>query len=137
MPNQVARKLGTLLILRQNTGTPSDVEWDETLGLLTKSPNGFAGVKVLVVSDGGGPSAEQRRRLDKVLGGAPVLVAVVSDSAKVRFIVSTVALLTSRIDSFRLSELSEAFDHLHLSEHERELATKHLEEMAELVQGST
>jgi hypothetical protein len=133
MPNQVNRRVGNLLILRQNTETASDAEWDETLELLTKSPHGLAGVKVLVVSDGGGPSAEQRRRLDKVLGGVPVLVAVVSDSSRVRFIVSTVALLTSRIEAFRVSELSEAFDHLYLSPHEREVAERHLQEMSELL----
>jgi hypothetical protein len=133
MPNQVTRKVGNLLILRENTQTPSDAEWNETLELLTKSPNGMAGVKVLVVSDGGGPSMDQRRRLDKALGGVPVVVAVISDSSKVRFIVSTVALLTSRIQSFRVSELNKACDHLQLSPSERNLAAKHLKEMSDLI----
>jgi hypothetical protein len=48
--------------------------------------------------------------------------AVVSSSTAVRFVVSTVALITKRIRSFQNSELSSALAHLALSSQEREFA---------------
>jgi len=137
MPNQVTRRLGHLLLLRENAETPSDAEWDETLKLLTEDPEELPLVKVLVVTDGGGPTTDQRKKLDRALGGAPVRIAVVSESAKVRFIVSSVALLASHIQSFRISEISGAFAHLSLSREERRLAERNIREMSELVGSKT
>ena len=135
LPNQVTRRIGNLVILRENTETPSDAEWDETLRLLTLNPADLDKTKVLVITDGGGPSPAQRKRLDQALKGTPVRVAVVSESVKVRFIVSSVALVTSRIQSFRQSELAAAFDHLGLNHEERQVATRSINEMAALVAG--
>ena len=58
MPNMVTRRIGPLLILRENKDTPTDDEWDECLSLLAQD---LDDVRVLVVTDGGGPSPAQRK----------------------------------------------------------------------------
>lgn len=133
LPNQVTRKVGLLLIIRQNQNAPSDQDWDETLRLMTQNPLEMDRLKTLVVTDGGGPTPEQRKRLDRAMGGKPVRTAVVSDSVKVRFIVSSVALLTAKIQSFKRTELEQAFKFLDLDARERRLAQENVAEMDLLV----
>jgi hypothetical protein len=93
----------------------------------------MARLKTLVVTDGGGPSPDQRKRLERAMGGIAVRTAVVSESVKVRFITSSVALLTAKIQSFRKSEMSKAFDFLSLDPQERRLALENVAEMDLLV----
>ena len=133
LPNQVTRRVGLLLIIRQNQDAPSNQDWDETLRLMTLNPRDMARLKTLVVTDGGGPTPDQRERLERAMGGIAVRTAVVSESVKVRFIVSSVALLTAKIRSFRKSEMAKAFDFLSLDPQERRLALENVAEMDLLV----
>lgn len=133
LPNQVTRRIGFLMIIRQNQNAPSDQDWDETLRLMTLNPAEMERLKVLVVTDGGGPTPDHRKRLDRAMAGKAVRTAVVSESVKVRFIVSSVALLTARIQSFRKSEMVQAFDFLQLDARERRLALENVAEMDLLV----
>jgi D-ribose pyranose/furanose isomerase RbsD len=126
----VTRRLGSLLILRQNKESPSDEEWDECLKLLATD---VENVQVLVITDGGGPTPEQRRRLDHTLNGSPVRVAVVSESVRIRFIVSSVAFLTRRIKSFAETEYPDALTHLELDLDQKRLAQRHVREMTALI----
>jgi hypothetical protein len=133
LPNQVTRRIGNLLIIRQNQDTPSNQDWDETLRLMTMNPAEMGRLKTLVVTDGGGPNPDQRKRLERAMGGVAVRTAVVSESVKVRFITSSVALLTAKIQSFRKSEMTKAFDFLDLDPRERRLALENVAEMDLLV----
>jgi hypothetical protein len=131
--NMVTRRVDSLLILRENRETPTDEEWDYCLELLSTFAPNFSEVKVLVMTAGGGPSTAQRARLSRVAQGHPLRVAVVSESTKVRFIVSSVALFLRDISSFRESEILEAYDHLRMTPSEQLLADRALEEMREEV----
>ncbi|HWZ89006.1 MAG TPA: hypothetical protein VNW92_09150 [Polyangiaceae bacterium] len=133
-PRQVSRKVESLLILRESKLDPSDAEWDETLRILAEHRHEIDQIKVLVVSDGGGPTQAQRKRLERTLEGKPIRVAVVSDSMKVCFICSSVALFTSNLSSFRVSEIREAYSWLNLSEHEKTLADQNVAKMNELIE---
>jgi D-ribose pyranose/furanose isomerase RbsD len=133
LPNQVTRRMGLLMIIRQNQNAPSEQDWDETLRLMTLNPAEMDRLKVLVVTDGGGPTPEQRKRLDRAMSGKPVRTAVVSESVKVRFIVSSVALLTAKIQSFRKTEMEQAFKFLDLDTKERLQALQNVAEMDLLV----
>ncbi|MEZ4220967.1 MAG: hypothetical protein R3B13_08560 [Polyangiaceae bacterium] len=124
--NMVTRRIDNLLILRQSREPPSDKEWNDCLDLLR---DGLEGLRVLVITDGGGPSPEQRRRLDRTLNGEPIRIAVVSESVRVRFIVSSVALFSSRIKSFSELEYPQALQHLELGIDERRTAQQHIREM--------
>jgi hypothetical protein len=121
------------MIIRQNQNAPSDQDWDETLRLMTLNPAEMDRLKVLVVTDGGGPTPDQRKRLERAMGGKAVRTAVVSESVKVRFIVSSVALLTAKIQSFRKNEMVQAFTFLGLDTRERQLALTNVAEMDLLV----
>ena len=128
--NLVTRRVGRLLILRQNKSNPSDEEWDECLGLLNPD---LDHVRVLVVTDGGAPTPEQRRRLNQTLNGTPVRISVVSESVKVRFVVSSVAFLSRNIKSFAETEYSDALQHLELDLDQRRVAQRHVREMTAMV----
>ncbi|MES1173217.1 MAG: hypothetical protein ABUL62_02725 [Myxococcales bacterium] len=133
-PRQVTRKVGSLVILREGKQDPLDREWDETLAILAEHRLEIDHIKVLVVSDGGGPTQIQRKRLERTLEGKPIRVAVVSDSMKVRFICSSVALFTSNLSSFRVSELRDAYKWLDLTAQERQLADQNIAAMRDLVE---
>jgi hypothetical protein len=130
---QVTRRVESLVILRESKLDPSDEEWDETLRIVVEQWQELGQLKVLVVSDGGGPTQAQRKRLERTLEGKPIRVAVVSDSMKVRFICSSVALFTSNLSSFKVSEMRAAYLWLNLSEHERKLANEQVAQMSELI----
>ena len=133
-PRQVTRKVESLVILRESKHDPSDAEWDETLRVLAENLPDIDQIKVLVVSDGGGPTQSQRKRLEATLNGKPIRVAVVSDSMKVRFICSSVALFTSNLSSFKISEIRDAYSWLKLSEREKKLADQNVAMMHDLIE---
>jgi hypothetical protein len=122
--NLVVRALETLLVLCENDKTPSDKEWDGFLAMLPQNSEHYQKLRILVLTTGGGPDRTQRERLDKTLAGRPIRVAVVSDSAKVRFIASAIALINRDHRGFSTKELSLAYDHLNLSTSERKIADR-------------
>ena len=127
--HMVSRKVGLeLLVLVQDAEPPSDSEWNAFLELL---PSTMPRVKILVVTKGGGPNVEQRKRLEATLGGARFPVAVVSDSVKVRFVAATIALFHKEHRSFTVAELTGAFRHLHLTHAECDLATSAISELTQ------
>src|SRR5450432_244127 len=97
----------TLLILRENAETPRDEDWDAFLAVLARNRANFTKLRILVITDGGGPNVAQRRRLQDALGGQPVRVAVVTGRTAVRFIVSSIALLNRQIATFAPDEMSQ------------------------------
>jgi hypothetical protein len=123
----------SLVVLRESIDTPFDEEWDAFLRLLKDNRENFAKLRILVVTDGGGPNAAQRKRLDAVLAGRPVRVAVVTDSAKSRFIASAISLINRDHRGFSRAEIDGAYDHLALSPMERRLAETSVKEMTPLL----
>jgi hypothetical protein len=122
-----------MIVLRENAATPTDADWDKFMEILAAARPNFEKVRILVMTDGGGPSTEQRKRLAVALGGKPVRVAVVTDSMKVRFIVSSIALLNREIATFSNKEITEAYAHLSLTRAEQRLAEGMIAEMSPLV----
>ena len=117
----------------QNKETPTDAEWDQLLALFVEHRAELPKLKLMVVTAGGGPSAQQRKRLQAALGGTPMRVAVVSDNMKVRFVASTIALFHADHRSFLTSELDQACDHLQLSPFERREAQTVVRELESTV----
>ena len=132
-PFMVTRRIDSTLLLRQGTENPTDDEWDNCLRLLAEGVQNHRRVNVVVRTDGGGPSPSQRQKLQALAKKGDVWVSVISESVKVRFIVSSVALLQTRIQSFRVHEMGAAFDHLGIPPASRGLLERHLAEMSELV----
>jgi hypothetical protein len=125
--------VGSMLLARENEHTPTDADWNAFLDLLILNRPHFPQLKILVATDGGGPSAGQIKRLGKALGGGNVRVAVVTDKIRVRFIVSAIALLNSKIKSFARAELHNAYEHLGLTAAEVRLSQQTLLELEALI----
>jgi hypothetical protein len=133
--NMVVRRVGTMLLLRQNAETATADEWAHLLTVLISLREELPKLKIMVRTDGGGPSPDQRRSLERALAGTPARVAVVSDHLKVRFVTSTLALFQKDLRSFLVQELSQAYEHLGMSDTERRHAERALTEMeSELAQ---
>ena len=126
----LTRRVGNVLLLLQGPEPFADAEWSECLEILRPF---VAQAKALVVTRGAGPTPAQRKRLSEVIGKYPMRAAIVTDSVKVYFIVSSVALFMPRIRSFRFSEFSEAFAHLGLTPTEIDQVRRNLAEMREQV----
>jgi hypothetical protein len=120
------RRVGAVLLVLHGAEQPTDDEWDECMDILRP----FVSIaKTLVVTAGGGPTPAQRGRLSKVIGKCPMWIAIVTDSVRVYFIVSTLALFMRRIRSFGSAKLGDAFAHLDLASTEIALLKTNLEEM--------
>jgi hypothetical protein len=129
--NQVVRKVGNLIFVVETEIPPSDTEWSEFLSVLRRSD--LAKVKILIVTAGGTPNPDQRKRLAESLGGVRFRVAVVSDNISARFVASSIALFHRDHRSFSASEIVEAYDHLQLTPKERTLADEHIRELRTLL----
>ena len=127
--NLVVRRVGALVLLRQNSETATEREWHNLLKVIISLRDDLPKVKFIVRTDGGGPSPSQRRSLEQALGGRPARVAVVSDHLKVRFVTSTIALFQKELQSFLVKETPKAYEHLDLSDSELRQAEAALKEM--------
>ena len=118
-----------MLLLRQNTEQATPAEWEHLLQLLVSLRRELPRLKIMVRTDGGGPTPAQRKSLEAALAGTPTRVAVVSDHLKVRFVASTLALFSKELRSFMVKELPEAYEHLSMTKDERQLCQKVLVEL--------
>lgn len=133
-PTLVNRVLAPdLVVSRESFESPRDEEWEEFLRVLRTRGEHFASLKILVVTDGGGPNADQRKRLEAVLKGRAVRVAIVTDSAKSRFIASAVSLFNRDHRGFSKAEIQSAYGHLGLSPKERQMCEAALRELDPMI----
>ena len=89
--------------------------------------------KFLVYTDGGTLTATQRKDLAQVLGDAHALVAVVSDSMKVRFAGATISLFQKNYKQFTTRELHHAYTHLGITLAEQRQVQQVLRDLEEIV----
>jgi hypothetical protein len=125
----ITRENGDVIISRGNKETPDERDWDEFLEAVARNRARAAKTKILVITDGGGPSVDQRHRLQRALSGHTFRVAVVTDSVKVRFIVSSVALLNREISTFSMADLPRACQYLGLNTQEVSAALRVAKEL--------
>jgi hypothetical protein len=102
-----------LLVVRHGRDAIPDGEWSALLRTLEQQPLNH--MKILVLTDGGGPSPAQQLAVAKLTARISFTVAVLSDSVGMRFVVSSVALLVRRIRTFTSAELPGAAAFLELS----------------------
>jgi hypothetical protein len=112
MKNMAIQVIDRLFIVVYGTANPSDEEWVAYLKLVQH--HGIDRTMQLIFTDGGGPSATQRRYLNGLLNGRTVPVAVVSSSATVRGIVTALSWFNRRIKAFSPTALREALAHLEI-----------------------
>lgn len=117
----------------QGLDEPSESEWDECVRHFRALRLGPTGVKVLVLTEGGGPNSDQRRRLAQLMQGSPVPFAIVSDSLKTRFVAAALALVNRQYRSFSCGEIEQAYEFLGLTSLEKRLAESAVRELKALL----
>jgi hypothetical protein len=103
---------GGLMILVHSRGSPSDQEWELYLGEMTKhDPEKLL---TLVFTDGGAPSAGQRKVVNDFLQGRTSRCAVITKSPIGRGVVSALSWFNPKIKAFPPSETDDALRYLGL-----------------------
>ena len=130
MKNVAIKVIDRLFLVVYGTSNPSDEEWAEYLALVKR--HGVERTMQLIFTDGGEPSAPQRRVLNELLQGRTVPVAVVSSSVRVRGTVTALSWFNRRIRAFPPTGLHEAIAYLEIPASridliEREVRALHLE----------
>jgi hypothetical protein len=74
----------------------------------------YENVRMLVVTEGGGPTPQQRREMVNAMGGREMVTAVVSDDIFIRGVVTALSWFNSKIKSFPRSDLEGAMRYLQI-----------------------
>jgi hypothetical protein len=106
------RVIDRLVLVVYGIAGPTDADWIEYLGVVERS--GLDRTAHLIVTDGGGPTAAQRRLLYGLLAGRTRPVAVVSGSLQVRAIVTAMSWFNRSIRAFPVPGLADAIAYLEI-----------------------
>jgi hypothetical protein len=127
MPNVVTKVIDRLIIAVYGTANPTEEEWHEYLALMKR--HGIDRTMQLILTDGGEPTAPQRRALNELIGGRTVPVAVVSGSVRVRGTVTALSWFNRRIRAFPPSAMRDAIAYLEIPGSRAELIERELDEL--------
>ena len=134
MKNVAIKVIDRLFLVVYGAANPTDEEWDEYLDLVKR--HGIERTMQLIFTDGGEPSAPQRRVLNELLGGRTVPVAVVSGSVRVRGTVTALSWFNRKIRAFPPSALRDALAYLEIPVSRTELIEREMRRLRlELGQG--
>lgn len=97
-----------------------DSEWNLYLNVLGSHLDGSSELKALVISDGAVPSQAQRTRLFAATKQHSPLVAVVTESTAVHFVLSVMALVHRDLRSFIPGQIGAALKYLGIPQQEHE-----------------
>ncbi|MEI9938314.1 MAG: hypothetical protein WDO69_13925 [Pseudomonadota bacterium] len=117
-----------MMVVQQGTEPATDTEWRAFMADLSQKD--LSQLRVLILTTGGGPTADQRVQLKHFMAGRSVRTAVVSDSIKMRFIIATIALINREHHGFTNRELGKAYEFLELTPTERTAAARAIKELA-------
>lgn len=134
--NWVIRTIGTVIVCCQNRNAPTDAEFDAGWKIVQSQIQDASRVRILVITEGGGPTPNQRKVMQQALAGKAVRNACVSDSVKIKFIMATVALFNSEAKLFPSWDMTGAFDFLGLDDSERFRVEQALTQMKKELQQS-
>jgi hypothetical protein len=112
MKNMAFEMVGDLFILVHNKEVPTDAEWALYTSALRSRTEDMDEIGTLIYTEGGGPTAAQRKALNDVLGGRTTRAAVVSDASMVKMITTALGWFNPKIKAFSPNESTEAFDYL-------------------------
>lgn len=112
MKNMAVKVIDQVFLVAYGAGPPTDLEWAAFLHLIER--HGVARTKHLVVTDGGEPTAEQRRRFATLLDGAAVPAAIVTGNLRVRGSVTAISWLDRRLRAFPPSAVNDALEFLEI-----------------------
>ncbi len=88
--------------------SPSAETWNAYCDFIRKNLSRLHELRGLAITDGGGPTAAQRKELRAMFGNRDVPVAVISDATVMRFIVSSLTLFNNAMRTFSAGDLASA-----------------------------
>jgi hypothetical protein len=99
----------TVAVAVANAVAPTDAEWEGYMQIVEQNI-GLPNAHGLALTDGGGPNASQRARVNSILAraGRPLFSAVVSDSPLVRGIVGALRLFHRETEAFSAAQVQDA-----------------------------
>ena len=113
MKTMAVRRVDRLFIVAYGATDPTDDDFSKLLEAVNRNRFGLLGTRILllVATEGGKPSEEQRKRFDAILGVSH-LVAVLSVSRRYRALVNMERWFSKSIKAFKMSEIDAALDFL-------------------------
>jgi len=112
MRNMAFKVIDRLFIVVYGAHDPTDEEW--IFYLQDVERHGIDRTMQLISTDGGGPTATQRRYLNELLAGRSVPVAVMSSSSAIRGVVTALSWFNRKIRAFAPSGLRDAIAYLEI-----------------------
>jgi hypothetical protein len=120
---------GRLAIAVHGFKSPSIAEWKRFLD--AGAAHGLGShLRILIVSHGGGPDAEQRKLLGEAIGSTPAPTIVLTSNALIVAISQAVTLFNPHLKVMRLTDGEAAYRKLGLTDDERTWMQKTRRELA-------
>lgn len=104
----------SLVVSYQNATNPTDSEWDGWIAAVDALRAEASRFRLLAITEGGHPSRSQVERLQAAAARSRPLTAIVSPSASLRFVASTLLLFNPSIRCFSPAQFHRAFEHIGL-----------------------
>ena len=133
MRTMAATVIDRLVIVAYGAGPPTEPEWLDYVRLIARQ--GVERTMQLVFTEGGEPTAVQRRQLDALFAGRAVPVAIVSDSARVRGTAMLLSWVNRQVKAFRPSQLGDALAYLEIPTTRGDLIERELRKLVSEVEG--
>lgn len=105
----------TFVYVSSKKGSPAPEDWEEYLDFLTKNTKPGVLVNTLVVEQGDGPTAAQRKRLVDLTKPFVGRIAVVTRSAVGRGVVTALSWFRDTYRGFSPAEMDAALEHLQVT----------------------
>lgn len=110
--NMAFKVIDRLFVVAYGDMSPTLEEWVRYLHEVER--HGIDRTMHLIVTEGGGPNATQRRHLDELLAGRSVPVAVMSGSPAIRGMVTALSWFNGKIRAFYPAGLRDAIAYLEI-----------------------
>jgi hypothetical protein len=120
-PSMAFVMMGRLSVVVHTAIPPTEQEWGAWLDAVRATPIGPEGIRNLVYSLGGGPSASQRGGAIDLMKDHPHRTAIITTSAVVRGIVTAVSWFLKGMKVYPPSQFDRAFEFLEVGQDEREV----------------
>jgi len=129
MKNMAIKVIDRLFLVVYGAANPTDEEWNDYLDQVAH--HGIDRTMQLIRTDGGEPTSAQRDKLNRLLGGRPVPVAVVTGSARVRLTVTALSWFNRQIRAFPVTGLRDAIAYLEIPASRTELIQREVTRLQE------
>lgn len=112
MKNMVFKLIGNCLLMVHNADPPTQEDADAFLRML--KAHDVTRLRSLVLTEGGAPTAAQRKQFNELLDGRNHLTAVVTDRTMVRGIVTAFSWFNPKIKAFPPESMEDALRYLEI-----------------------